>query len=90
MLQSHFNKVAGLEACEFIKKRFQRWCFLMNISQLYFEQNRQTSASGRRTESKNKGKWLKRRKRKKRTDLKNDKDWLKAYGRTYSKLGESE
>ena len=32
MLESLFNKVACLEACNFIKKRLQRRCFLMNIA----------------------------------------------------------
>ena len=31
MLESLFNKVAGLKACNFIKKRFQHRCFPVNI-----------------------------------------------------------
>ena len=31
MLESLFNKVAGLEACSFIKKRLQHICFPVNI-----------------------------------------------------------
>ena len=27
MLESLFNKAAGLHTCKFIKKRLQRWCF---------------------------------------------------------------
>ena len=32
MLESLFNKVAGLQACIFIKKRFQHRCFPVNIA----------------------------------------------------------
>ena len=32
MLESHFNKVAALKACNFIKKRLQHRCFLVNIA----------------------------------------------------------
>ena len=35
MLESLFNKVACLEACNFIKKRLQRRCFLMNIAKIF-------------------------------------------------------
>ena len=31
LLESLFNKVAGLQACNFIKKRLQHKCFPMNI-----------------------------------------------------------
>ena len=31
MLESLFNKVVGLQACNFIKKRFQHRCFPVNI-----------------------------------------------------------
>ena len=31
VLKSLFNKVAGLQAWNFIKKRFQHSCFLVNI-----------------------------------------------------------
>ena len=32
MLESHFNKVADLKACNFIKKRLEHRCFLVNIA----------------------------------------------------------
>ena len=32
LLESIFNKVAGLHACNFIKKRLQQWCFPVNIT----------------------------------------------------------
>ena len=32
VLMSLFNKVAGLRACNFIKKRFQHRCFPVNIA----------------------------------------------------------
>ena len=32
ILESLFNKVAGLQACIFIKKRFQHRCFPVNIA----------------------------------------------------------
>ena len=32
MLESYFNKVAGLKDCNFIKMRLQHWCFLENIA----------------------------------------------------------
>ena len=32
VLESLFNKVAGLQACNFIKKRYQHRCFPVNIS----------------------------------------------------------
>ena len=31
VLESLFNKVACLKACNFIKKRLQHWCFLVDI-----------------------------------------------------------
>ena len=31
MLEPLFNKVAGLQACNFIKKRLQHRCFALNI-----------------------------------------------------------
>ena len=34
MLQSIFNKVAGLKACNFIRKRFQHGCFPVNIAKV--------------------------------------------------------
>ena len=34
MLESHFSKVAALKACNFIKKRPQHRCFLVNIAKL--------------------------------------------------------
>ena len=34
VLESLFNKVAELEACTFIKKRLQHWCFSVNIAKL--------------------------------------------------------
>ena len=33
MLKSLFNKVAGLEACKFIKERLQHRCFPVNIAE---------------------------------------------------------
>ena len=35
MLESLFNKVTGLSACNFIKKRFQHLCFPVNISKFF-------------------------------------------------------
>ena len=32
VLESLFNKVVGLKACNFITKSFQRWCFPVNIA----------------------------------------------------------
>ena len=32
MLESIFNQVAGLQVCNFIKKRFQHRCFSANIA----------------------------------------------------------
>ena len=32
VLESPFNKVAGLQACNFIKRRLQRRCFPVNIA----------------------------------------------------------
>ena len=34
MLESLFNEVAGLQVCNFIKKRLQHWCFPMNIAKV--------------------------------------------------------
>ena len=34
MLESFFNKAAGLQACSFIKKRLQHRCFPANISKI--------------------------------------------------------
>ena len=34
MLESYFNKVAGLQAYNFIKKRVQHRCFPVNITKL--------------------------------------------------------
>ena len=34
MLESYFNKVAGLQAYNFIKKRLQHRCFPVNITKL--------------------------------------------------------
>ena len=31
-MESLFNKVAGMKACSFIKKRLQHWCFPVNIA----------------------------------------------------------
>ena len=33
MLESLFNKVAGLEGCKFIKERLQQRCFPVNIAE---------------------------------------------------------
>ena len=32
VLESHFNKVADLRGCNFIKKRLQHKCFLVNVA----------------------------------------------------------
>ena len=32
MLESHFNKVTGIHACNFIKKRLQHMCFPMKFA----------------------------------------------------------
>ena len=34
VLELHFNEVAGLEACNSIKKRLHHRCFLVNIAKL--------------------------------------------------------
>ena len=34
MLESRFNKVAGLKVCSFIKKRLQHCCFPLNVRKL--------------------------------------------------------
>ena len=34
VLESPFNKIAGLKACNFIKKRVRSRCFLVNISNI--------------------------------------------------------
>ena len=43
MLESLFNKVVGLKACNFIKKRHRQGCFLANIAKFfkkaYFEKH---------------------------------------------------
>ena len=39
MLKSLFNKVAGLQACNFIKKSLQHRCFPVNIKNTYFEEH---------------------------------------------------
>ena len=47
-LESLFNEVAGLKACNIIKKRFQRRCFAVTIAKYfinnYFEQHLRTTA----------------------------------------------
>ena len=35
MLESYFNKVAGLKACNFIKKRLQHRCFSVNTVKFF-------------------------------------------------------
>ena len=44
-----FNKVAGLQACSFIKKGLQHRCFPLNIAKFFksacFEKHLQTAAS---------------------------------------------
>ena len=46
MLESLFNKVSGLWACEVIEKRLQRRCFLCILRIfIYFEKHLQTAAS---------------------------------------------
>ena len=48
MLESLFNKVTGLQACNFTKKRLQHRRFPMNIANFknnYFEKHLQTAAS---------------------------------------------
>ena len=37
MLESLFNKVTGLKACNFIKKRLQHMCFPVNIAKFRLE-----------------------------------------------------
>ena len=32
MLESVLNKVAGLQTCNFVKKRFQCWCYLVKFA----------------------------------------------------------
>ena len=34
MLKPLFNKVADFQACNFIKKRLQHWCFPVNIAKI--------------------------------------------------------
>ena len=49
MLESLFHKVAGLQACNYIKKRLQQKCFLANIAKnfknTYFKKHLRTAAS---------------------------------------------
>ena len=49
MLESLFNKVAGLQGCSFIKKRLQHRCFFCEYYKLfknsYFEEHLKTAAS---------------------------------------------
>ena len=48
VLESYFNKIAGLKACNFIKKKLQHSCFPVNIAKLkniFFEEHLQTAAS---------------------------------------------
>ena len=49
MLESLFNKIAGLQACNFIKKRLQHSCFPVNIVTLFkntnFQERLQTAAA---------------------------------------------
>ena len=49
VLESLFNKVAYLKACNLIKKRLQHGCFPVNIAKFlrntYFEEHIQTAAS---------------------------------------------
>ena len=46
MLESHFNKFIGLQACNFTKKRLQHRCFPVNIANFkntYFEKHLRTA-----------------------------------------------
>ena len=49
VLESLFNKHAGLQACNFIKNRLQHRCFPVDIAKFlrttYFEEHLQTAAS---------------------------------------------
>ena len=48
MLDSLFNKVAGLRVCNFIKKRLQHQCFPVKIGKFltaYFEEHLQPTGS---------------------------------------------
>ena len=48
MLESHFNKFIGLQACNFTKKRLQHRCFPVNIANFkntYFEKHLRTADS---------------------------------------------
>ena len=46
MLESLFNKISGLWACEVIEKRLQRSCFLCILRIfIYFEKHLQAAAS---------------------------------------------
>ena len=46
MLELLFNKVTGLEVCNFIKKRLQHRCFLVNIAKFLRTLILKTSANG--------------------------------------------
>ena len=46
MLESFLNSVAGLRSATLLKKRFQHWCFPVNIfKNTYFEEHLLTGAS---------------------------------------------
>ena len=51
VLESRFNEVAGLKACNFIKKRFQHRCFPVKFAKIfkniYLEEHLRTTAFGR-------------------------------------------
>ena len=48
VLESPFNKVAGLQACNFIKKSFENWCFPVKFFKIFtyihFEEHWRTTA----------------------------------------------
>ena len=46
VLESRFNKVAGLKACNVIKERLQNRCFLVNIAKFLRGTIRRISANG--------------------------------------------
>ena len=45
MLESLFSKVAGLRACNIIKKGLQHWCFPVSIGKHLYRRTLQTAAS---------------------------------------------
>ena len=45
VLESLFNKVAGLRACNIIKKGLQHWCFPVSIAKHLYRRTLRTAAS---------------------------------------------